>query len=277
MNKIGIIGNGFVGNAVFQNMKEYYPTLVYDKCVERSLNLLEDVLKCDFIFICVPTPMNNAEGGNCNLSILKSVFSLIPLNSKSIFIIKSTVPVGSTEELQIKRSDLKIIHNPEFLTASNAVSDFKNTERNIFGGDYDTCSKVLEILKKVTPNAKNIIVSSKESEAIKYFANTFLATKVAYFNLMHDVAKKLEINYCNLVEGVCSDSRIGFSHSKVPGPDGDKGFGGTCFPKDINALINTLKNNKVNYQILEEIWKYNKEIRNKWDWAENKSAVLKGE
>lgn len=277
MSKIGIIGNGFVGNAIYQNVKNYYSTFVYDKLPEKCLNSINEVLNCDFIFICVPTPMIDAEGGVCNISILKSIFLEIPLNTKGIFILKSTIPIGVTDELLNKRKDLKIIHNPEFLTASNAVNDFANTERNIFGGDYETCLKVSELLKKITPNAKNIFVSTKESETIKYFSNTFLATKVAYFNLMYDLSELLKLNYSNLVEGVCSDSRIGFSHSKVPGPDGYKGFGGTCFPKDINALINTLKVNKVNSEILEEIWKYNKLIRSKWDWAENESAVLKGE
>lgn len=277
MNKIGIIGNGFVGNAVYQNIKSYYPTYVYDKNINKSYNSLDEVLSCEFVFICVPTPMILADGADCNLSILLSVFSDIPLNSSPIFIIKSTVPIGTTESIQNKRKDLKIIHNPEFLTELNSINDFKNAERNIFGGDKEICLKVLEILKKVTPNAKNFIVSSKESEAIKYFSNTFLAIKVTYFNILHDLTTSLDLNYNNLVDGICSDSRIGFSHTKVPGPDGEKGFGGTCFPKDINALISTLKNNKINYQLLEEVWKYNKQIRKKWDWADNKSAVFIGE
>jgi UDPglucose 6-dehydrogenase len=82
------------------------------------------------------------------------------------------------------------------------------------------------------------------------------------------------MDYQNIVHGIATDSRIGSSHTKTPGPDGDRGFGGTCFPKDINALIQTLKENEINANILKEVWEYNKTIRNNWDWAANKSAVL---
>ena len=92
---------------------------------------------------------------------------------------------------------------------------------------------------------------------------------------MHDVSIKYGMNYLSLVEGVCSDNRIGYSHSKVPGPDGDKGFGGSCFPKDINSLIHTMKTNNLNSTIFEHIWTYNKLIRENWDWANNNSAVRK--
>jgi UDPglucose 6-dehydrogenase len=218
--------------------------------------------------------MINAEGGKCNLSIINNFFANIPQNCSAIFAIKSTVPVGTTSKLRNSRKDLKIIHNPEFLTAMNSVSDFKNSERNIFGGDVQNCLLVQEALKIVTPKAVNIIVSSEESESIKYFSNTFLATKVAYFNLVYDLCLKFGINYDNVAYGICSDSRIGFSHSRVPGPDLDRGFGGSCFPKDINSLIDIFKENELDSTILEQIWTYNKKIRNNWDWKKNKSAVL---
>ncbi len=277
MIKIGIIGNGFVGNAIYQNIKSYYSVCVFDKDSNKSYNSFEETINCDVVFVCLPTPMTDAEGGSCNLNILNGFFNSLPKNLNSLFVIKSTVPIGTTKTIQNARKDLKIVHNPEFLTAAKAVEDLKNAERNIFGGDTEHNKFLAQILHKINPNTKNIFVSSDESEAIKYFSNTFLATKVAYFNLMYDLSKKLSLDYNNIVNGVCSDSRIGFSHSKVPGPDNDRGFGGTCFPKDINALIKTLESNNVNINILNEIWSYNKTIRNNWDWANNQSAVLKGE
>lgn len=275
--KIGVVGNGFVGNAVFENMKEKYDSYVYDKDINKSLNTIEEVYSCDIIFVCLPTPMRSADGGECNLTIIEDFFSQIPKEINGIFAIKSTVPIGTTEKLRKSRKDLRIVHNPEFLTAANAKQDFKNSERNVIGGAPEDCKVLENCLKNLLPKTENILVTSTESEAIKYFSNTFLATKVAYFNLIYDLCQKLNIDYNSVVSGVCSDTRIGKSHSKTPGPDGDRGFGGTCFPKDLNALIHTFKENNLDNVMLQNIWKYNKKIRKKWDWAENKSAVLDGE
>lgn len=271
---VGIIGNGFVGNAIYQNLKDKFNVRVYDINFDKCLNTLDHVYESEIIFVCLPTPMKSAEGAECNLSIINTFFNNVPKNNNALFAIKSTIPIGTTRKLQQLRQDLNIVHNPEFLTANNAVEDFRNSERNIVGGKGQ---KLIEFYNILFPNAKNILVSSDESETIKYFANTYLATKVTFFNIMHDVSVKYNLNYTNLVQGVCSDSRIGFSHSTVPGPDGDKGFGGTCFPKDINSLICTLQENELNYKILEEIWHYNKSVRTNWDWAKNQSAVLQKE
>lgn len=274
---ISIIGNGFVGNAIYQNFKEIIKCKIYDIDYKKSFNTLEDCLESNIVFICLPTPMLNADGGKCNLKIIENFFINLPNNLNCIFVIKSTIPIGTTKLIQEKRKDLKIIHNPEFLTASNSVEDFKNTERNIYGGSYENCIIVAELLKKINPNAINIFVSSDESEAIKYFSNSYLAIKVTYFNLVYDLCNKLNLDYNNVVKGVTSDSRIGSSHASVPGPDGDRGFGGSCFPKDINALIQIYKQNNLNYDILINAWDYNKQIRKKWDWANNLSAVFNGE
>jgi UDPglucose 6-dehydrogenase len=271
--KIGIIGNGFVGNAVYQNIKQKYDTFVFDKDENRSLNTFSDTVSCDLIFVCLPTPMKSAEGGECNLSILEGFFKSLPVWLNGIFIIKSTVPIGTTRRIQEMRKDLRIVHNPEFLTAANAVEDFKKAERNVIGGDIKDVIVVAEFLETILPNTKNLLTTSDESEAIKYFSNTFLAVKVAYFNLVYDMCNKIDASYENVIKGIASDSRIGISHTKVPGPDGDRGFGGTCFPKDINALINTMRENELNTKIFEDVWKYNKEIRKNWDWSNSRSAV----
>jgi len=274
INSIGIVGNGFVGNALYVNFKDKYNTKVYDSLQERCFNTLEEVLDCDYVFVCLPTPMKSAEGAECNLSILNNFINNIPLNNKSLFIIKSTVPIGTTKNFKSLRPDLKIVHNPEFLTAANAANDFKNSYRNIIGGELEDCKYLAQLLSDMFPNATNLLVSSDESEMIKYFANTFLAVKVAYFNMMYDLCIDINANYDNIVQGVCSDERIGYSHSKVPGPDGDRGFGGTCFPKDINSLIKTYEQRGLNCDIIKEVWKQNKNIRKNWDWAVSKSAVL---
>lgn len=266
---IGIVGNGFVGNALYENFKIKFDTKVHDTIEERSLNSLNETLESDVIFVCLPTPMNLLESRDCNLEILHNFFfEKIPDNCDALFVIKSTVPIGTTRKIKELRKDLKIVHNPEFLTARNAKEDFANSYRNVIGGDEQDAEVLLKIYKNMFPSAKNFLVSPDESETIKYFANTFLATKVSFFNIIYDVCQKYNLTYQNVINGICSDERIGFSHTKVPGPDGDRGFGGTCFPKDINALINILDKNDIQSSILKQIWEYNKNTRKNWDWED---------
>jgi UDPglucose 6-dehydrogenase len=110
------------------------------------------------------------------------------------------------------------------------------------------------------------MVSSDESEAIKYFSNVFLAYKVAYFNKIYDFCQATGMEYDNVRKGVTGDSRIGKSHTQVPGIDNDRGFGGTCFPKDLNSLITQFEERGVNCDMLKEVWLYNEEIRTVIDW-----------
>lgn len=275
INKIiGIVGNGFVGNAMYENFKKKYETKIHDVIPEKSHNSLQEIFECDIVFVCLPTPMKSPEGSECNLSIIENFFNSIPNNCKSTFAIKSTVPIGTTRKLKSRRKDLKIVHNPEFLTARNAVEDFSNSYRNIVGGSKEDSAILLEFFNDFFPNSLNIAVAYEESEMIKYFSNTFLATKVAFFNLVFDMCEKNNVSYKNVILGITSDDRIGASHTEIPGPDGDRGFGGTCFPKDINALITSFKEMKLDSSILEQVWKYNKKIRKNWDWAINKSSVM---
>lgn len=266
---IGIVGNGFVGNALYENFKLKFDTKVYDVLKEKRLNSLEETILSDVVFVCLPTPMSLSKNCDCNLEILSNFFiKQIPKNCNSLFVIKSTVPIGTTKNIKAIRKDLKIIHSPEFLTAINAKEDFAKSYRNVIGGEEKDAEILLKIYERMFSNAKNFLVDSDESETIKYFANTFLATKVSFFNIIYDLCEKYSLNYQNIIDGICSDERIGYSHSKVPGPDGDRGFGGTCFPKDINALINTLEKNNVESSLLKETWEYNKKIRKNWDWED---------
>jgi UDPglucose 6-dehydrogenase len=265
--KVGIIGNGFVGNAIYQNLKDKIEDLlVFDVDEFKSLNSHEDTISSDIVFVCLPTPMKDKMGGECNLTYVEEFFDSLPDNLSGIFVIKSTVPIGTTKKLSNKRKDLKVIHNPEFLTARNSVEDFNNADRNIIGGEEESSKKLESFYSQYFPHIPTFLVSSDESEAIKYFSNTYLSVKVAYFNLMYDLCEKIGMDYENVRRCVSLDKRIGESHTFVPGVDGDRGFGGTCFPKDLNALNNTFKQHNLNESILEEIWKYNMQIRNVIDW-----------
>ena len=270
---VGIVGNGFVGNALYQNLRDKVQCKVYDVDRNRSFNTLEEVVEQEFIFVCLPTPMR--KDGSCNLSILEKFFQDIEdmdldILKERTFIIKSTVPIGTTKRLAEKHSLTWIVHNPEFLTARNAVHDFKVAQRTIIGGDSLLTSRVAQLYwgyLHYGEDHKIIQCSSDESEAIKYFSNSFLAYKVAYFNKVYDVCEKLGMNYKYVRDGITMDRRIGTSHTKVPGIDRDRGFGGTCFPKDLSSLILQMEKHEVNADLLREVLKYNEEIRTIIDWT----------
>ena len=275
-NNIGIVGNGFVGGAVANGIKPFADIRIYDALKERSTHHYNDVIFSDFIFVCLPTPMVDVEGGKCNLSIVEKFFEELPSVCDGIFIIKSTVPIGTTKKLCEKYPHLKIIHNPEFLTAANANDDFINADRTVLGGEKEWVKPVKKMYKKIFPNIPIYTMKSTESECVKYFANCFLASKLMFFNEMKVFTESIKnVNYDTIMEGVISDNRIGNSHYDVPGPDGEYGFGGTCFPKDINSLIHTMEEHEVDPMILRSVWKQNKNYRLNWDWADFSSAVLK--
>ncbi len=275
MKTVGIVGNGFVGGAVANGLEDFCDIRIYDTNPERRTHQYTDVVFSEFVFVCLPTPMLDVEGADCNLSILENFFSELPLICEGTFIIKSTVPVGTTERLCEEYPHLKIVHNPEFLTAANANEDFINADRHVIGGKEKWTTPVEDFYRMCFPDIPVIAMKSTESECVKYFANCFLATKVMVFNEMRVLVDDIKgIDYDTIMQGVISDKRIGKSHYNVPGPDGQYGFGGTCFPKDINALIHTMTEHSMNPLVLNAVWEQNKNFRMKWDWADYSSAVL---
>jgi UDPglucose 6-dehydrogenase len=285
---LGVIGNGFVGGAVVGAFCYDWEVKVYDKDKMRSLNTEEEVIHQDIVFICLPTPMVDAEGGDCNLSILENALESISIKNKrsdNLFAIKSTVPIGTTKKLKEKYPNLNIVHSPEFLTAKNARVDFISASRHIVGiPNYKENSEnssstdfnaIFELYKTRFPGSRLIVMDSNESEFVKYACNCFFATKVMYFNEIKLLADKIGIDWNSVMNGILSDGRISQSHSSVPGHDGDMGFGGTCFPKDINAFIRTIEQNGINPIIMKSVWEQNKNVRTNWDWASSESAVKK--
>lgn len=273
--KIGVIGNGFVGSAVANGFSKY-DVKVFDKNPDSSLNSLKEVLSQDFVFVCVPTPMKDIMGDDCNLSIIESCFSEIEsIGSGAIFIIKSTVPIGTTARLQKTHSSIDIVHSPEFLTAKFAKEDFLNADRHIVGyvKKKSIGEKACKLFKSAFPNIPCLAMKSDESESVKYITNCFFATKVSFFNEIFLLIEKLDLDWNSIINGVMGDRRIGDSHFQVPGHDGDKGFGGTCFPKDINALIKTFEKNGIDPKVLKSAWSVNLDVREDLDWGRSDSAV----
>ena len=278
---IGIIGNGFVGGALVRGFSTYCDVKVYDVDPKRSMNTLLSTLQSDFVFVCLPTPMTDAEGGKANLSILEDFFKSVETYGQQIkhnptYVIKSTVPVGTTKRIASENRMRNIVHYPEFLTARTADIDYITASRHIIGdveGGMEHAEKLEDLLRERFPGSRIIKTTSDESEMIKYSANCFFATKVMFFNEMRLLCDELNMEWDTVLEGVISDGRIGQSHHQVPGHDGDYGFGGTCFPKDINAMIRTMEENGVDPLVLKSVWQQNKNVRNNWDWCNSSSAV----
>ena len=276
--KVGIVGNGFVGNAHYEGFKDSHDVAIHDIAPEKTVDSFEETVNRDIVFVCLPTPMFK-DTHECNLKYIRDFFEKVNCledrNTSSIFVIKSTVPVGTTSELNELYKDIKILHSTEFLTAVNANVDFKNPSRNIVGGESENgLYYVNEFFEKKFNNKLCLTMNSNSSEFVKYFANTFFATKVSFFNEMYLLSNKLNVSWDDIVNGVMTDRRIGGSHYRVPGKDDDFGFGGTCFPKDINALISMGNDVGVNMNILDAAWKTNLEVRPEQDWNKLKGRAI---
>ena len=273
--KIGIIGQGFVGTAVREGLKQHYDIHTYDlkeKCTCESI--LELVDESDVIFVCVPTPMK--KDGSCDISIVESVIDEIEdvdISGK-IVVIKSTVPPGTTERLNKKYKNISVVFNPEFLTEANFIEDFKNQDRIIIGGIRPASTKVRQLFYKAFPNAHIIKTSSTIAEMVKYTTNCFLSTKVSFANEMKQICDKIDVDYDKVIEYATYDERLGKSHWSVPGPDGHYGFGGSCFPKDINALIRFSNDLGLWLHTLMGAWHTNCDVRPEEDWKELKGRAV---
>ena len=268
--KLGIIGHGYVGESQSFAFSPSFDVRVYDKNSLKSTHSLNEVLDSDFIFVCVPTPMK--KDGSQDLSFVESFFKTA--KDGPLYIIKSTIIPGTTNLLNEKFKKLKIVFSPEFLTERTAKLDILTQTRIILGGDKNLTSKVRKIYDIRFKNKTIIETDSLTAEYIKYMNNTFFASKVSIMNEFYRLANHLGVDWEKALYGFVSDQRIGDSHLNVPGPDGKLGFGGTCFPKDINAFISFAKKNNVNMNVLEAAWKTNLEVRPERDWEKLKGRAV---
>ena len=268
--KLGVIGHGYVGESQSFAFSPSFDVRVYDIDSLKSTHSLDEVLDSDFVFVCVPTPMK--KDGSQDLSFIEGFFNTA--KDGPIYIIKSTVIPGTTNLLNEKFKNLKIIFSPEFLTERTAKLDILTQTRIILGGDKSLTSKVKKIYEIRFKNKTIIETDSLTAEYIKYMNNTFFASKVSIMNEFYRLANHLGVNWETALYGFVSDQRIGDSHLNVPGPDGKLGFGGTCFPKDINAFISFAKKNNINMNVLEAAWKTNLEVRPERDWENLKGRAV---
>ena len=283
--KIGVVGNGFVGGAVKFGFSPQVgcdaEVRVYDKNPAKSTHTLEETInESDFIFVSVPTPAN--EDGSINIDVLDKALSDINdvSNRDNCILIRSTIVPGTTRKLQQKYSQLNLLFNPEFLTERAANFDFINQHRFIIGsGDSMSSAMASEEFSELLKNRFGSCISILEctyetAEMIKYMNNCFFATKVSFLNEMYQIAEKSQVNWKQAIDGFVADGRIGHSHLNVPGPDGKFGFGGSCFPKDVQALKNFAEDIGVNPSVLAAVWRKNLEVRPEQDWKELKGRAV---
>ena len=283
--KVGIIGRGFVGSAVqfgfSPNVGCDAEVRVYDKDISKSTHSLEETVnKSDFIFLSVPTPSN--PDGSMNIDVLDNVLNEIQLINKrigNVILIRSTVTPGTTTRLAKKFTKLNIVFNPEFLTERSAKFDFINQSRFILGGRKRNTAKVARLFKwRFGESIPVVETNFNTAEMIKYMNNCFFATKVSFMNEMKLIADASNVDWNMAVEGFVRDGRIGHSHLSVPGPDGRWGFGGSCFPKDIQAMISYGNDLGIETSTLKGAWDTNLAVRPERDWEKLKgrSVIEKG-
>jgi len=276
--EIGVVGQGFVGSAIFEGLKNFYVVRTFDIDESKCNNTHEDVcLKSDIIFVCIPTPMR--ASGECDTRLLEDVVKKIhdacSGKNKPVLVLKSTIPPGTTERIgKNSAPDLDVCFSPEFLTEANSFDDFKNQTRIIIGGPRPSTGLIKQMFRKAFPTIPIIKTGTKTAEMVKYFTNCFLASKVTFANQMYDICRSSEIDYDKVCEYALYDARIGKSHLAVPGPDGDRGFGGHCFPKDLEAMIYYACQNDVNPNFLNQVVDSNDLYREEKDWLSMKGRAV---
>ena len=263
--KLGIVGHGFVGKATDWGFNRQVEKFIVDPLYGTSISDLQE-FNPEIVFICVPTPMN--DDGSQDSSIIESVVKeLVNSCPNSIKIVKSTVLPSILELLEIIEPTL--VYNPEFLREKHANIDFVNSDMIIFGGERNTCSKVSDAYLKHSQckTKEHIFTDLKTASLIKYSINTFLASKVIFFNELFSLFEKLEVSdsWESVINIISSDKRIGDSHMNVPGHDKKKGFGGACFPKDSLALAKYAECKDIDLQLLKSVIKINNKIRSQYN------------
>lgn len=262
--RIGIIGNGYVGSAIAWAHRSD-DLIIRDPKMKDSASL-DQFKDCDAIYVCVPSPCVDPAliDGHCDTSILEQtlkelLFTII--DSPIPIICKTTAPPSEYERLQKQYPN--IIHCPEFLTAADAVNDYGNSKYFVLGGNYDWAVKARLIIQHSIPlvNDMFIIVPIKTAALYKYMMNSYLATKVTFMNDFKKLADAECVEMADLKYLAGHDHRIGYTHMDVPGPDGQYGWGGGCFPKDIAAILTEALDLGTELELLGRVEDLNKKHR----------------
>ncbi len=262
--KLGIVGHGFVGKATDWGFNKNIEKFIVDPIYKTTIKDLSD-FNPEIIFICVPTPMEDDGAQNSEIitSVIKDLLQYCPKATK---VVKSTVLPSILDKLNDLES--KLVYNPEFLREKHANQDFINSKMLIFGGDKKLSTRISNAYLEHSrcKTKEHIFTDLRTASLIKYSINTFLASKVIFFNELFSVYEKLNVSdsWDKIINIISKDERMGHSHMNVPGHDGKKGFGGACFPKDSLAFIKYAKSLGIDLKSLESTVKINNKIRSKY-------------
>lgn len=260
--KIGIIGHGYVGRAVAASYPHHELSINDPQYVNypqyQSVTYIHK--NCDVIFVCVPTPQSDT--GECDTSILDSVFAKLS-GTKALVIVKSTAPPDYYAALE-QRVDFKVAHVPEFLTAARAELDYLNPHKIVVGCSFEIQHEVANALMTSNINFERLRIeycSIAEASFFKYLANTMLATKVIIANEYKALADRLDLKWSHIINIAKTDHRLGDTHWSAPGPDGQPGYGGACFPKDVSAMLKFARDHNADLTVLNQAHETNKKLR----------------
>jgi UDPglucose 6-dehydrogenase len=246
--KIQIAGYGFVGKAhAFALAGGNDSVIVYDPALGYT-NWYEDA---DCVIIAVSTP-ENEDDGSCDM---RNVYGVLETCPDVPILIKSTISLEGWVSIENNFPDKQITFSPEYLRANHAVEDFKKQQVIQLGGGE--IAFWVELLSKKL-NCKLEVADPKELILSKYFINTFLATKVAFFNQVYDLCEAAGVDYALVSHFITQDRRIGKSHTQITR---ERGFGGHCFPKDTSAICRTGERYGESMSIIESARKYNNQLR----------------
>lgn len=259
--RMGIVGHGFVGKAV--DYAFHHPLVKQFHIDPKYGNTIDDLIleEPDVVFICAPTPMN-PESGFVDASIVEDAVLKLAKHSQALIVVKSTVTPDIVDRLSIALGEEveRFVYNPEFLTERNADNDFVNAEFHVLGGVKKATEELEELYRIFSniayPNFHHM--TAPEASFVKYAINSYLSTKVIFFNQLKDLVEEWGCSYNVITRAVGADDRIGIKHTRVPGPDRKKGFGGACFPKDTTAF---LKFSKDEFSLLENVLTINRKYR----------------
>jgi len=276
MSAIGIIGYGVVGQATGKGFSQAHEVLWHDPYKEGSTSVEDLVRHSEFLFVCVPTPMFSDHSGT-DLSIVEKVVETFAPHlegTDKVLIFKSTVIPGTSKKYREAYPGVNFAMNPEFLTEKQPEQDFLHPDRTLIGAfTPELQNKIKALYQAIYPeDAKYFLSDPTTVELAKYASNALLSAKIILANEIYHVAEALGVNYDDARKMIEADPRIG-GHLRVPGPDGDLGFGGKCFPKDLVGFLGLAKSLNVDLSVFDSVWKKNLKVRKNQDWHEIAGAV----
>jgi UDPglucose 6-dehydrogenase len=276
--RMGIVGHGFVGKAV-----EYafsHPMVEHFLVDPNYDTTVDDLIKWkpQVVFVCAPTPQN-PESGFVDASIVEDAALKLLIHTNAFVVVKSTITPDIVDRIYNSMVDGaldRFVYNPEFLTEKSACEDFVNAEHHVFGGTNGACDELTQIYDIFSNcrSDKYYRMSGCEASFVKYATNAYLATKLTFFNQLRDVVDSFDCSYNMITRAMGADDRIGYKHTRVPGPDKKRGFGGACLPKDTMAFLkfSETRGKENNFDLLQKVLDINSTYRVQYDLDEREKV-----